>query len=164
MGRAYSLRRMIIQMQEGVSPDRAARLNELLDDLHARGYRLTSQRRAILETLVFSERHPGAEDIYQEVVRTYPSMSRATVYKTLDLLRRTGQVLELESREGGPGNRYDGFKRYSHPHLVCTECGAIVDVDEDPVKERAAEWAASEGFQLHDYRVYVYGRCSRCRG
>jgi len=154
---------MIIHSRNTIAPERQARLDALLDALRANGYRLTSQRRAILEALVFSESHPGAEDIYREVAQAHPSMSRATVYKTLDVLRRTGQVLELESREGGPGNRYDGFKPHSHPHLVCTSCGAIVDIDEDPVKDKAPEWAASEGYQLHDYRVYLYGRCSRCR-
>jgi Fur family peroxide stress response transcriptional regulator len=153
---------MVIKSDSFVAPERSARLEALLASLRASGYRLTSQRRAILEALVFSESHPGAEDIYQEVVRAYPSMSRATVYKTLEVLRRTGQVLELESREGGPGNRYDGFKPHSHPHLVCTECGTIIDVDEDPVKDLAPLWAATQGFRLHDYRVYVYGRCSKC--
>jgi Fur family peroxide stress response transcriptional regulator len=154
---------MIIHTKNAPSSERSARLAAVLDNLRANGYRLTSQRRAILEALVFSDRHPAAEDIYQEVVRDHPSMSRATVYKTLDVLRRTGQVLEIDSREGGPGNRYDGFKPHSHPHLVCTSCGIIVDVDEDPIRERAPEWAAGEGFQLHEYRVYLYGRCSRCR-
>ena len=154
---------MVIQSGQ-TTDERAARLDALVRSLRVAGYRMTSQRHAILESLVFSESHPSAEDIYQDVLDAHPAMSRATVYKTLEVLRRIGQVLELESREGGPGNRYDGFKPHTHPHLVCTECGTIVDVDEDPVKARAAEWAATEGFQLHDYRVYVYGRCSRCRG
>ena len=124
---------MIIRNAENTN--RSARLDVLVESLRTAGYRMTSQRRAILETLVYSESHPSAEDIYQDVLRAHPEMSRATVYKTLEVLRRIGQVLELESREGGPGNRYDGFKPHAHPHLVCTECGTIIDV--------GARWRAS---------------------
>ena len=154
---------MVIENTQPIAPERASRLSELLEALRNRGYRLTNQRRAIVEALVFSDRHPSAEDLFHEVVRMHPSMSLATVYKTLEVLRRNAQVLELESREGGPGNRYDGFKPESHPHLVCTSCGTVVDVEDDPVKDRAPEWAANRGFQLDSYRVYLYGRCTRCQ-
>ncbi|MEX2598790.1 MAG: Fur family transcriptional regulator [Dehalococcoidia bacterium] len=139
-------------------------MEALVSKLRAAGYRLTPQRQAVLEALVFSTQHPGAEDLYREVVVRHPSMSRATVYKTLEMLREMGEVLELEFRDGSnPANRYDGVRTYSHPHLVCTKCGAVEDVLVDPLKGPLAELLQDTGYQLDRYRLDLYGRCPDCR-
>ena len=157
---------MIIDNAYG-GPDQAerrSRLETLVGKLRGAGYRLTPQRQAVLEALVFSERHPGAEELYRQVQVAHPSMSRATVYKTLDMLRELGEVLELEFRDGSnPANRYDGLRPYSHPHLVCTVCGAIEDVLVDPLRGPMEQLLESTGYELDRYRLDLYGRCPQCR-
>lgn len=144
--------------------DGTERLDALTAKLRSAGYRLTVQRYAVLEALVHSTHHPGAEELYRQVLVEHPSMSRATVYKTLEMLREMDEVLELEFWDGNnPANRYDGMRPYSHPHLVCTVCGAIEDVLVDPLQGPMQELLSSTGFELDRYRLDLYGRCPRCR-
>ena len=105
--------------------------------------------------------HPSAEDLFARVRETCPTTSLATVYKTLDTLKAIGEVLELEFRDGS--NRYDGVRPQSHPHLVCTRCGQIEDVDLDGISALAAEVAASTGYEIRSHRVDFYGLCAGCR-
>lgn len=87
--------------------------------------RFTRQRRAVLEVLRSTRRHPDAAWIYHEVKKRVPSISLGTVYRTLDALVREGMVIALHT--GGP-TRYDAFTE-PHPHLVCRRCGAVLDLD-----------------------------------
>jgi Fur family transcriptional regulator, peroxide stress response regulator len=103
----------------------------------------------------------AARHHFARVRQTCPTTSRATVYKTLDTLKAIGEVLELEFRDGR--NRYDGVRPQAHPHLVCTRCGKIEDVDLDGISALAAEAAASTGYEIRSHRVDFYGLCARCR-
>ncbi|HDQ35076.1 MAG TPA: transcriptional repressor, partial [Chloroflexi bacterium] len=85
--------------------DSQARLDELLTRLREQGYRLTPQRVALVQLLIDSETHPSAGQIYEQLHAQFPTMSLATVYKTLHLLKEMGEVLELGF--GDDDNRYD---------------------------------------------------------
>lgn len=139
---------------------RGARAEELIGALKDADGRVTHQRVAVISTLLNDENHPSAEDIYQALKPTYPMLSFATVYKTLNKLKTMGEVLELEFREGS--NRYDGMRPLPHAHLICTECGRIQDVEvEAPVI--AAQSAAEElGYELLGTRFDLYGECQSC--
>jgi Fur family peroxide stress response transcriptional regulator len=140
---------------------REARIAELTRKLAEQGYRITPQRLAVMGALVDARNHPSAEDLFARVRETCPTTSLATVYKTLDTLKEIGEVLELEFRDGS--NRYDGVRPQSHPHLVCTRCGKIEDVDLDGISALAAEAAASTGYEIRSHRVDFYGICAACR-
>lgn len=155
---------MILKKHGIGQEERARRLADLLGKLQGAGFRMTAQRRAVLEALIYSDRHPGAEELYREVRASHPSLSQATVYKTLEMLKSVSEVLELEFRDGSnAGNRYDGMRTYSHPHLVCEECGAIEDVLVDPLAESVESLARQLGYEVDRYRLDLYGRCPRCR-
>ncbi|MDK9706590.1 MAG: transcriptional repressor [Desulforhopalus sp.] len=124
--------------------------------------RITPQRLAILEVLVQSDGHPSAEDIYRQLVKSYPTMSPATVYKTLSLLKIKGEVLELEFSD--LANRYDGKKPYPHPHVICTACGLIVDQTHDGLEEIIGRVMAETGFTISTHRLDFFGICPNCRG
>jgi len=144
-------------------PERAeARVQKVVDKLRARGQRLTPQRLAVLRALICSASHPSAEHVYRELAPVYPMMSPATVYKTIDLLKDLGEILELEFRDGG--NRYDANIPVPHPHLVCTECGDIRDVAIGDVDALARKVATLTGFRAVRSRLDFYGRCPRCEG
>lgn len=123
--------------------------------------RITSQRLGIIRSLVYNDNHPSAEDIYRELQQTFPTLSIATVYKTLERLKGMGEVLELEFREGR--NRYDGMKPRPHTHLMCTACGKILDLDFELPLESASNVARASGFQLGRVRFDLYGVCNDCR-
>lgn len=136
------------------------RLDDLLGRLKSAGHRITPQRLAIIKVLVESEKHPSVEQIYRQVHKDFPTTSLATVYNTLECLRELGEVLELPFSSG---SRYDGQNPSPHPHLVCTACGTIEDVDID-VTQTAADVAASSGYSEVQHRLEFYGVCPRCQG
>jgi Fur family peroxide stress response transcriptional regulator len=143
-------------------PSTQDRVRELVTALRAKGYRLTPQRLAVLRALVESPDHPSVEQVYEEVGRQHPMISRATVYKTVETLKGMGQVLELEF--SGAGNRYDGRRVEPHPHLVCRGCGRIQDLELPGLMREATEVAQKRGYQLLGHRLDFYGLCPECQG
>ncbi|MCS7283214.1 MAG: transcriptional repressor [Anaerolineae bacterium] len=134
-------------------------MNAVVRRLREQGYRLTPQRMAVLQAVLKGPGHLSAEDIYQQVADAFPMMSLATVYKTLEVLRDLGEVVEL-SVEGQA--RYDGNPR-PHVHLICEKCRAVMDWSAEvdfPVAEAAI---VASGFRPSYYRLEVYGLCPRCQ-
>lgn len=134
-------------------------LEWVVERLRARGHRLTPQRLAILQTVMGSRQHPTAEEIYRQVAADYPMLSPATVYKTLHMLQRIGELREI---------RVDGCGHYDsdiapHPHLICTECGGIVDLPTQALQGMSEEALIQAGFHP-PWQVQIYGRCSDCHG
>ncbi len=122
------------------------------------GLKLTPQRLAILEYLDGNTSHPSAEDIYREVKKRFPTMSFATVYNTLEVLRKRGNLLELTIDP--ERKRYDP-NTSPHHHLICLRCKKIVDVHVDyridlPQKER-------ESFEVFGNHIEFYGICNNCK-
>ena len=98
----------------------------------AKGLRMTPQRLAILEALVMDSSHPTAEELHRKLLRRFPTMSLATVYRNVMLIKSLGEVLELGFPDGS--NRYDGNKPHPHPHIVCLRCRKIIDLAKEVEK------------------------------
>lgn len=81
------------------------RLDEIIDKLRERECRITPQRVAILKILLDSCDHPSVEEVYEQVRINFPTTSLATVYKTVNLLKEIGEILEIGFADGS--NRYD---------------------------------------------------------
>jgi Fur family peroxide stress response transcriptional regulator len=142
-------------------PDPETRLEELVAKLRERDCRLTPQRMAVLKTLAVSDGHPSVEQIYERIKPDFPMTSLATVYKTVTLLKEMGEVLELGFGDGS--NRYDGNKPYPHPHLICTRCGAIEDLDVDALSEIPQRIARDTGYRIVSHRLDFFGLCPKCQ-
>src|SRR5690554_2675515 len=128
--------------------------------LAARGYRVTPQRVGIYEYLVTTDEHPSAEEIYRALQDRYPTMSPATVYKTLDLLVELGLVGELAF--SGEVTRYDG-RPGLHLNMICVQCRRILDLPVEGL-EMAAQVARDQaGFRVLRERHEVYGICPSCQ-
>lgn len=138
------------------------RLEEMIGRLRDNGCRITPQRHAILNFLANSNDHPSAEDIYDELLIYYPTMSFATIYKTLNLLKKEGEVLELEFSEHG--NRYDGKKPFPHPHVICTACDTIIDPSELELEQITQKMMVETGFKIMSHRLDFFGLCPDCQG
>ena len=128
------------------------------EDLRRLGLVPTVQRLAILKLLEETRAHPTAEDVYANLKRRFPSLSRATVYNALDALKRAGTVVELTiDREAA---RYDGHAA-PHPHFLCRECGTLYDVDL-PCSIRPGDLVL--GHEVERVQVCLDGICQACRG
>lgn len=144
----------------------ARRVDEMRASLLERGVTITRRRDKTLEALAATERHPSATEIHAEVRRWHPSTSLATIYNTIELLKEAGQILELEF--SGAANRYDGRRPQSHPHLICLECDAVEDMDDDgenpdgggDALDRVAD---ATGYKLVRQRTDYYGVCPPCQ-
>ena len=142
-------------------PDPQTRLEELVAKLRERNHRLTPQRLAVLKVLAASEGHPSVEQVYERIKPEFPTTSLATVYKTVTLLKEMDEVLELGFNGGS--NRYDGNRPYPHSHLICTECGAIEDLEEEVLSEIPRQLAQDSGYRIVSYRLDFFGVCPRCQ-
>jgi Fur family peroxide stress response transcriptional regulator len=127
------------------------------------GLVLTPQRLAVFRHLAADRGHPSVEELYATVRRELPTLSLATVYKTLGSLARIGAVRRVSA---GSGSRWDAPQE-SHHHLVCIECGGVSDVFDtrlDALKPRAAALAERHGFAVSAHVVEILGRCATCQG
>jgi len=138
------------------------RLNQMVAKLRAQDMRITPQRLAILRILAASEGHPSIEDIYNRMKGDFPTMSPATVYKTMTLLKELNEVLELGFPEGV--NRYDGSKPYPHPHVICLKCKKIMDPELDSLQHLAEAASQQTGFRILSHRLDFFGLCPDCQG
>jgi Fur family peroxide stress response transcriptional regulator len=118
---------------------------------------LTHQRLAVYEELAARHDHPSAESLYASLKASYPSLSLATVYKTLQTLHEMGMVARVDSPAAQA--RYDAIVE-THHHAVCASCGRIEDVF-DPRLDRLPEPKAA-GFKIEGHSVHFHGLCAAC--
>lgn len=140
--------------------DPEIRYQKILTKLQERGYRLTSHRLALARLLASSLGHPNATQLFEALKRQFPTVSLATIYKTLALLKDEGEILEIDLRTD---SRYDGNKPYPHPHLICIRCNKIIDGDELtglPVLNKEIE--DRYHFQISRHQLVFYGLCEEC--
>ena len=140
--------------------DPEQRFDTILKALRSHHHKITPQRMAIVRVLSQSIGHPSAEDIYETLQKDFPTMSLATVYRTLLLIKSLGQVLELGFPDGS--NRYDGNKPFPHPHLVCVQCKKIIDPDLDSLTHMKKEVEKVTGFRILSHRLDFFGLCESC--
>ena len=140
--------------------DPQKRYNTIIEKLRQAGSKITPQRLAVARILASSEGHPSVERIYEQLQKDFPTMSLATVYRNVMLLKSLGQVLELGFADGS--NRYDGNRPYAHPHVICIRCRKIIDPNLDSLKEMAGEVARETGFEILSHRLDFFGICREC--
>lgn len=133
--------------------------DRLREALARKGLPLTQQRLAVFEALDGAKDHPSAEALHRRLRERYPSLSLATVYKTLQTLRDIGlaQVVNAPHVEA----RFDAITGVHH-HAICRVCGRIEDVFDDRLDRLAAPKV--KGFRLAAHSVHFYGRCDGCEG
>jgi Fur family transcriptional regulator, ferric uptake regulator len=125
-------------------------------DLRAEGVRVTRQRLAILHVLRAAADHPRAEDILARAKEQDPSVSQATVYRTLAMLEKAGTVLKNEF--DGAGARYELAGGAHHDHLIDLDTGAVIEFHSSKIERLQAEIAAELGYDIEWHRLELYGR------
>jgi Fe2+ or Zn2+ uptake regulation protein len=129
----------------------------LIDRLRHRGWRLTAQRRVIAETMTGEHVHMAADEVLERAREILPEVSLATVYNTLNELVDIGELLEIPHADGR--KRYDPNVMEPHHHLVCVDCGRMLDVHaEDPLLPRNQR----QGFEILGVDITFRARCPDC--
>ncbi len=137
------------------------RIDKIVTRLKELGYRITPQRMAIVDVLIQDAHHPTVEEVYQKVRNDFPMTSRATVYKTIGLLKDMGEIGELNISNSS--SHYDGFNPERHPHLVCNCCNEIIDLADDVFGQMSVEAVQQHGYILQGHDVTIFGICPKCQ-
>ena len=126
-----------------------------------KGLRLTQQRLLICE-IFFEElqEHANIEELYQKVKVRNRSVGYATVYRTLKLLTECGLATSIQIGDGT--TRFEPVTEH-HDHLICTECGKIVEFENDEIEQLQEDVAKEFGFILTSHSMELYGTCANCR-
>lgn len=126
--------------------------------LRDHGLQVTYQRLSIFRTLLCSTNHPTAEEIHQQVTKSFPMISLGTVYKTLEKFHEKGVVQRVQPVWDAA--RYEVIAE-PHHHMVCVKCQAMQDIS-DPTAETGLSLPENHGFQILDHTVIVRGYCPNC--
>lgn len=133
--------------------------------LKENGYKLTTQRRAVLNVILDrTGEHLSPEEIYDSVKIKYPEIGLATVYRTLILFEQLGIVYKLNFDDGC--SRYElnsGTADHHHHHLICLGCGKVIEVKLDLLENLEQEIEKQLKFKIVDHNVKFFGYCSDCQ-
>ncbi|MFQ6083639.1 MAG: Fur family transcriptional regulator [Candidatus Aminicenantia bacterium] len=129
--------------------------NSVIKKLRETGFKLTPQRLAIIEILIGNTTHPSADIIYQKLRKKYSMVSYSTVYNTLNVLKKIGEVMELTINENKIN--YDS-NTDPHHHLLCEKCGQIKDI----FQKIDFKMKLINSHRVKKYQIYFYGICSDC--
>lgn len=133
--------------------------------LKEEGYKLTPQRRSIVDIMIKNEgKHLNSEEIYDLVKVSCPEIGLATVYRTLQLLDDIGAVSKLNLDDGCC--RYEinlNDETHNHHHLICKKCNKIIEVEEDLLETLEEQIEKNYGFKIFDHDVKFFGMCNSCK-
>jgi len=133
--------------------------SRLAESLRGAGYRLTAPRLAVLKVLNTEREHLSPAQVLERGRAIYPALSRATVYRTLELLTGLGVIRPIYLSNGGPCfTRAEG----GHHHLICSDCGTVIEFDECVVGDLSRTLSEQLGFEIRSHLLEFYGLCGDC--
>lgn len=121
--------------------------------------RNTIQKSLVLQAVFELKRHLTADEVYEFVRESYPSIGKGTVYRNLAILSEEGAIRRVEIPDGP--DRFD-FTLKKHYHMRCIRCGNVADVDLDEIPELEAKLHDSYGMKLLEYDILFKGICAEC--
>ena len=124
--------------------------------------KITKQRRTVLNVFLECKDHVSVEELYSIVSEQEPKIGLATIYRTLALLTKSGLALEMDFGDGQ--KRYESsFMSAHHDHMVCTECGKIIEFNHPLIEKYQEEIAIQNGFKITSHKLDLFGHCSNCK-
>jgi Fur family ferric uptake transcriptional regulator len=131
--------------------------------LKSNGLKFTSQREAILKTLYDNPDHFTPENLYLLVKENYPNLNTGitTVYRTLNLLEENKIATSISF--GSLGKKFELGNKPHHDHLICENCGDIVEFENTQIEKLQHKVAKEEGFKLTGHLMQLYGICNNCQ-
>ena len=123
--------------------------------------KITKQRRTVLKAFLECKNHISVEELYNLVLKTEPKIGLATVYRTLALLTKSGLALEMDFGDGQ--KRYESsYRTVHHDHMVCTECGKIIEFNHPLIEKYQEEIAKVNNFKITSHKLDLFGYCLDC--
>ena len=140
----------------------ATNIQLLKDSLQNEGLRYTSQRQIVWDEICKTDDHRDAEEIYFTIKQSGKKVSRATVYRTIDVLVKNNLVRKLKLGDGR--NRYENkLDRGHHDHIVCIQCGKIDEFMDENIEKLQDEIAKKHQFKIVRHIHQLFGLCRDCR-
>jgi len=137
--------------------------HSLLQELTRRGIRITAQRRILIETIQAADQHLDARTLLEIARQRDQEINRATVYRTLDLLKKLRLIDELDLMHTNDEKHfYEAKNKVDQMHLACINCGRIEEFTSPLFERLRAEISYQKGFHVRLTRLEVRGRCSQC--
>jgi Fur family transcriptional regulator, ferric uptake regulator len=125
------------------------------------GLKTTRQREEVLNVFLNSSGHKSLAQIYAQVAKTNPKIGYTTVYRTLKLLTRLGLATQRKFADGE--TRYEpASEGRHHDHLICLDCGKIIEFEDQPLEALQNRIAQRHQFKISHHRMELYGRCEEC--
>jgi Fur family ferric uptake transcriptional regulator len=133
----------------------------LREFLKAGNNRITPERFDVLDAALDYEGHFGADDLYILMKNQSFDISRATVYKTLELLAQCDLIRKRNF--GGTITKYENNFKKQHDHVICLDCGRIVEFNSNKIKEFPDKICDELGFELENYSLNIFARCKNIK-
>lgn len=129
--------------------------------LRKHGYKFTPQRRVVIQAIASSQDHLTPAAIYEKVHQEHPSIGLATIYRTLDILTKLGLICELHA--GGSCHSYTTSASEHHHHLICSNCGKVIDFSGYDLSLLEQRLSLETGFEINDHLLEFTGLCQACQ-
>lgn len=133
-----------------------------LEHIQKAGLRKTGQRDLILEIFLRTEEHLSSEDLYWLVQKEDPAVGHTTVYRTLKLLTEAGLAREVRLGDGKTYYEHH-YNHDHHDHLICTECGKVIEFFSAEIEDLQDKTAEKYGFLLTNHSLRMWGVCEDCQ-
>lgn len=128
--------------------------------LRARGFRMTSQRMAILHVLHHDGTHLSPAEVYKRAKKELPGLTEPTVYRTLDFLAENGLIRPFHTHDGHLTYQIAGE---DHHHIVCRICGSEIEVQHQLLESLYRKMESTSGYLRIDSHVTFFGICPKCQ-
>lgn len=135
--------------------------NQVVTSLRQHGYKLTWQRRVLIQTIVSTQDHLTPIDIYEKVHKDYPNIGLVTIYRTIEILARLKLICELHA--GGSCHSYTIGAPGHHHHLICSNCGRVIDFTGCDLEEMQQSLSKETGFKIDGHLLEFIGLCQTCQ-
>ena len=138
-------------------------IDELKKIVKQKGLKYTEQREIVLSILLHAKEHLTAEEVYNEIKKEHreSNIGIATVYRALSFLEEVDLITSITF--GTDGKKYESNSKSHHDHLICTECGKIIEFIDDEIEKRQDKIAKKNKFKITSHSMQLYGTCEVCQ-
>ena len=138
-------------------------IDELKKIVKQKGLKYTEQREIVLSILLHAKEHLTAEEVYNEIKKEHKesNIGIATVYRALSFLEEVDLITSITF--GTDGKKYESNSKSHHDHLICTECGKIIEFIDDEIEKRQDKIAKTNKFKITSHSMQLYGTCEVCQ-
>ena len=137
-------------------------IDELKKIVKQKGLKYTEQREIVLNILMNASEHLSAEEVYNHIKSEFPdnNIGIATVYRALAFLEEVNLITSIAF--GTDGKKYENNAKSHHDHLICTQCGKIIEFMDEEIEKRQDKIAKKNKFKISSHSMQLYGTCEDC--